>query len=101
MNPQPNLESLWESVERKQKQRAEMMPDEEAAIRLMFEAYIRLKELGWNDICYANKSQGSVNVITPGCTGTGPARFMEPCWWAEEAGDLWPCHPILFKKSED
>ena len=50
------------------KQRADLMPDEGAAIRMMFDAWQRLRELGWNDAVYCPKDGSIFNAIEAGST---------------------------------
>lgn len=61
--------AIWASVEKAGKERAERMPDEKAAISALFEAWQRLKELGWNEPQYCPKDGTSFKVIELGSTG--------------------------------
>jgi hypothetical protein len=61
--------ALWESVERRQKEREERMPDEKSAIDALFEAWLRLKELGWREPQYCPKDGSRFKVIELGSTG--------------------------------
>lgn len=61
--------AIWESVEKAGKERAERMPDEKAAISALFEAWQRLKELGWKEPQYCPKDGTSFKVIELGSTG--------------------------------
>lgn len=54
---------------RKRKSRAERMPTEQDAINAMYDAYSRLKELGWNDGIYMPKDGTVVDVIEVASTG--------------------------------
>lgn len=60
---------IWERAERRQKERAERLPDEQTALKVMFDAYDRLKELGWSEAVYCPKDGSSFEVIEPGSTG--------------------------------
>jgi hypothetical protein len=85
--------------------RAARMPDERSAIHAMVEAFMRLKELGWNDAIYCPKDGSSFNVIEPGSTGIFRAHYEgewpKGSWSLEDGGDLWPSRPILFRLYPD
>jgi hypothetical protein len=84
--------------------RAEQMPDERAAIDAMFEAWLRLKELGWKEAQYCPKDGSRFDVIEPGSTGIHRCRYEgewpKGSWWIEGDGDLWPSRPVLFRASD-
>lgn len=84
--------------------RLKHMPTEQDALRTMFAAYQRLKELGWNDAIYCPKDGSSFDVIEPGSTGIHRAHYSgdwpKGSWWVEDAGDLWPSRPILYRVTE-
>lgn len=92
--------AIWESADRAQKERAERMPDEQSAIRAMWDAYQRLRELGWNDPSYCPKDGTHFKVIEPGSTGIHDANYHgdwpKGSWWVYD-GDIWPSRPVLFK----
>lgn len=92
--------AIWESAERAQKERAERMPDEQSAIRALWDAYQRLRELGWNDPVYCPKDGSHFKVIEPGSTGIHDANYNgewpKGSWWVYD-GDIWPSRPVLFK----
>lgn len=98
---QNEAESLWRQIEESQRKRAEAMPDEKSAISAMFEAYTRLKELGWKEAMYCPKDGSTFQSISAGSTGIGDTCYQgqwpEGRWWTYEAGDMWPASPILFK----
>jgi hypothetical protein len=60
---------LWERAMQREAARAERMPDEKAAIDALFEAWQRLKELGWHEPQYCPKDGTSFKVIELGSTG--------------------------------
>ena len=94
-------EKLWQHVLERKRKRAELMPDERAAIDMMFMAWQRLKELGWNDIVYSPKDGSEFDVIEPGSTGIFTCTYLgdwpSGSWWIHDNGDSYPSHPILFK----
>lgn len=95
--------SLWEAAERAQKDRAERMPDEQAAIRAMHDAYNRLKELGWKQGVHIPRDGTKVRVIELGSTGifdcTCTGEWPHCTWTTYDETDAYPSsqHPALFK----
>lgn len=81
--------------------RAASMPTEKDALRVLFDAYERLRELGWREWIYMPKDGTEVQLIEAGSTGVHRGHYQGK-WpkgsvWIAEDGDLWPSHPILFK----
>lgn len=94
-------DAIFAAAEKAQRERAERMPDERAAIRAMQDAWLRLKELGWNDPIYCPKDGSPFEVIEAGSTGIFRAHYTgewpEGSWWVEDGGDIWPSRPTLFR----
>ena len=94
-------EELWKACEEARVKRIERMPDEKAALNQMFDAYTRLKELGWSEACYCPKDGSAFNVIEAGSTGIHRCRYdgewPKGTWWIHGEGDLWPSRPILYR----
>lgn len=92
--------ALWEACEAAKKKRAEDMPDEQAALRVMMNAYTRLKELGWREAIYCPKDGSHFQAIEAGSTGVHDCAYEgewpKGSWWVYD-GDVWPSRPILFK----
>jgi len=99
-----NIEKEFADIEIRERERAEKMPDVNAALIQMFEAYTRLKDLGWNDAMYCPKDGTMFDAISAGSTGICPTKYDGEWptgrYWGYEAGDVWPSHPILFKLQE-
>lgn len=95
---------LWRHVEAEQARREALMPDEEAARKLFFDAWLRLKDFGWNDAIYCPKDGSMFQVIEAGSTGTFPCNYHgewpKGSWWAYCDGDVYPSRPTLFKPLE-
>jgi hypothetical protein len=93
-------ETLLAQFEAEDKRRRELMPDEQAAIRMMCDTHIRLRELGWREAIYCPKDGSSFLVIEPGSTGIFPCHYHGTwptgLWWIEKDGG-YPSHPVLFK----
>lgn len=94
-------DALLEAAEKQKLQRAERMPDEQAAIKTLFDAWLRLKELGWSNPIYCPKDGSAFQVIEAGSTGifrcTYQGKWPEGSWWVEDGGDLYPSRPMLFR----
>jgi len=89
-------------IEASKQRRLDLMPDEGAAIGLMFDAYQRLKELGWNDAQYCPKDGSTFDAIEVGSTGIHQTFYSgvwpNGVWYVQDRGDLWPAHPVLYRK---
>ena len=87
------------------KKRSEIMPDEKSAIDMMFSAWLRLKELGWNEACYCPKDGSVFKVIESGSTGIHDCiyegEWPTGSYWIVSDGDMSPSRPVLFKKSDN
>lgn len=77
------------------------MPTEKDALRELWNAQQRLKELGGHDWIYMPKDGTPVLLIESGSTGIHEGFYMGD--WPNGSvniaadGDFWPSHPILFK----
>lgn len=94
-------QDLWNQIKERDRKRAELMPDEQSAISMMFEARTRLMELGWRDAIYCPKDGTTFDALEPGCTAI-QACFYEGEWpngtyWASDECDMYPSHPVLFR----
>lgn len=97
-------DAIWKACEDAKAARAERMPDEQAAIRQMHDAYIRLTELGWQNAIYCPKDGSHFKVIEAGSTGIHDANYTgewpKGSWWVYD-GDVWPSRPVLFRLYPD
>lgn len=93
--------ALWAACEAAREKRAADMPDEQAALNVMGQAFERLRELGWREAIYCPKDGTPFQVIEPGSTGIHRAHYHGEWptggWLIEGDGDLWPSRPCLFK----
>lgn len=105
-----NYEQVMAAIEETRQQRAEKMPTEKDAILVMFEAYQRLKELGWHDGAYMPTTGKRFAGIQNGSTGIHAfyGRFTETTIprkiFEVNDGDIWPSYvpPVLYREwSED
>lgn len=94
-------ETIWNSIQRAHEDRVARMPDEKSALNAMHDAYTRLKDMGWRDAIYCPKDGSTFEIIEVGSTGIFRAHYQGEwptgSWWAEDAGDLWPSRPTLFR----
>lgn len=94
-------DAIWDQIEYAKARRTYLIPDETAALIVMFEAYQRLQELGWSDAIYCPKDGSTFSVIEAGSTGVHTAHYEgdwpKGSWWVRDAGDLWPSRPILWR----
>lgn len=95
-----DFQAVIDEIEKRKAERAAQMPDTAAALAVMASAYQRLQELGWRPIMYAPK-EPLERTISVGSTGIHPAVWMDDRYWIEEAHDLWPGDPILYRPSEE
>lgn len=100
-----DVDALFERISAAETERATRMPSETDAIKLMWDAHRRLKELGWKEINYCPKDGTTFLAIEAGSTGIFHCHYSgewpKGGWWVEDAGDLWPSRPILFKLKTD
>ena len=94
-----DLRQHWEKSAREQTDyRSE---EEKALLSAMFASYELLRKIGWRDIIYCPKDGTRFLGICAGSTGVCPhyyqGKWPDGSWWAEDSGDLWPSHPILWK----
>lgn len=95
--------ALWDSIEKRGAERAAKLPDEKTAIGAMFEAYDRLRELGWRDATYCPKDGSHFQVIENGSTGIFDCSYHgewpDGYWMTYDEHDCYPSSqgPALFK----
>jgi len=96
-----NAKQIFEEFERAEKERAELMPDETTALKVMFSAYQRLEELGFKNAIYCPKDGTVFEAIEAGSTAIGRCMYNGKWptghYWMLEARELWPSRPILFR----
>lgn len=94
-------DALWEAAKAAEQKRAEDMPAEQDALRVMCDAYRRLEQLGWRNAVYCPKDGSIFDAIEAGSTGIHDCFYMgewpSGSWKIVDEGDVWPSRPILFK----
>lgn len=97
--------AIWEKIEQDDAQRAADMPTEQDALKVMNRAYRRLHDLGWREAIYCPKDGSTFDAIEPGSTGIHDCFYMGDwptgSWKIVDEIDVWPSHPILFKRKDD
>ncbi len=97
-------ERLTSAIAARDAAQAERMPDDRAALLQMQDAYTRLEKLGWRNAIYCPKDGTVFDAIEAGSTGIFACHYEGDwptgSWWAQDAGDLWPARPILFRPSQ-
>lgn len=93
-------DALWAEIETRQAKRLADMPTEQDALSAMFEAYTRLKELGWREAIYCPKNNVACLFIEPGSTGIHEGFYMgewpKGGWWL--GPEMSPSYPCLYKE---
>lgn len=96
-----DAKAIWKRAEQAERERAEAMPDEYAALLVMQSAYHRLEELGFRPAIYCPKDGTIFDAIEPGSTGIHDCSYRgewpKGSWEVYEAGDIWPSRPCLFR----
>ena len=93
-------DAMFAAAEAAQAKRAADMPTEQDAVRVMCDAFQRLRELGWREACYA-PTDTPLKLIEPGSSGIHDGRadgeWPNKHFLIFELGDAWPSRPCLFK----
>jgi hypothetical protein len=97
---QEEWDAMVAEIDTEKARRAAQMPDDAAALKQLFEAWLRLQELGWRDARNAPKD-ATLQFIEIGSTGIHTGHRDEKSesglCWLHDNGDLWPSRPILFR----
>lgn len=97
-------DKLWRSAQRAKRRREKQMPDERAAIAALFDAWVRLKDLGWREAEYCPKDGTVFDAIEVGSIGIHACHYQGTwptgTWWVSDGNDLWPASPCLFRLQE-
>lgn len=96
---------IWQEAQRSADRRALDMPTTEHALVVLFEAYSRLQELGWQDPTYCPKDGTLFDTLNLGSTGIATCHY-QGAWpngryWTHEANDLWPGKPLMFREKKE
>lgn len=92
-------EAMLEAAKAAEAERAVRMPDEQAAIKAMHDAWLRLKQLGWREGMYAPRDGATFKVIEVGSTGIFDCDYSHGYWTTYDEHDAYPSsqYPAMFK----
>ncbi len=94
---QNEADEIMKELEGAKQRRAQLMPTEKDAARAMWEAWYRLKELGWRETMYGPTNE-TVQLIEPGSSGIHRGQrwkaWPEKTWWIDNDA---PSNPCLWK----
>lgn len=91
-----NLREMWAKAAAIQKRYLE--EGEEAQLSKWRDAYHGLRSLGWSDATYAPKDGTRFLAICGNGSEPRPCSHLgEGGFFLEDAGDLWPVNPVLWK----
>ncbi len=100
-------DEIMSRIDAAKAKRAADMPTSEDAVRVLWDAWYRLKELGWQDPRYAPIDGRTKKVIELGSTGmhNGTCEPKEgreggKWWWVHDEHDTYPCTPIFYLPDE-
>ncbi len=68
-------QAMLAHIDAEDRRRTAEMPDEKSALFKLFDAWLRLKELGWKEACYCPKDGSSFQIIEAGSTGIFDAHY--------------------------
>lgn len=97
------FKAAHDALNKARERRADLMPDEQAALRVMFMVWERLKDFGWNDPVYCPKDGTEFDVIELGSTGVFSGRYVgtwpDGHWELMDDRDVYPTsrQPAMFR----
>jgi len=96
------IDKLFAEIKQAEDKRAEQMPTEQDAIRMLHSAYLRLKELGWKEGVYAPEDGSYFSAIEIESKGIHKCAYLNASWCTFD-GDVWPSStpPLMFRERKD
>lgn len=97
------FQSILDAIDQARARRAALMPDQQTAIRALYEAFDRLRELGWREGIYSPKDGSEFEIIEAGSTGIFQCRYLgewpDGYWITTDDRDAYPSSapPMLFR----
>lgn len=91
---------IWACCQASARTRAANMPTESRALQSLFDAWQRLKELGWREAMYCPTDETPCELIECGSTGIHCGyRDNERRFWICDgaAQDIYPSTPVLYR----
>lgn len=98
---QSEADEIMRQVEAADARRKELMPDEQAARHMLFDAWLRLKDFGWKEAMYCPKDGRMFEVIEAGSTGVFKCEYNGEwptgSYWIHSDNDLSPSRPVMYR----
>lgn len=96
------LDLIFKEAEEEKIQRVKDLPTEKEALKVLNQAYCRLKDLGFTDFRFSNyKTNDNFEAIELGSLKPIKAFVAINGVWSFEAGDMWSIRPILVRKNSE
>lgn len=92
-----------DELDKVRRRKAHIMPNEQAALNVLYMAWERLKDFGWNDMSYCPKDGTEFDVIELGSTGVFSGRYVgtwpNGMWETMDDSDIYPSYrpPAMFR----
>jgi hypothetical protein len=103
MSIDKRIKRTHDALDEARRRSADLMPDEQAALRVLYMAWERLKYFGWNDPVYCPKDGTEFEVIELGSTGVFSGRYVgtwpDGMWEVMDDRDVYPTsrQPAMFR----
>jgi hypothetical protein len=97
------FKAAHDALNKARERRNDLMPDEQAALSVLYMAWERLKDFGWNDPVYCPKDGTEFDVIELGSTGVFSAKYVgewpDGMWYLMDDRDVYPTarQPSMFR----
>ena len=93
------FDALLSVIDQEKAERASSMPDEHAALMVLFSAYRRLIDIGWRNGIYAPRDGTTFQTIELGSTGIHDCSFDGTYFNFCDGGDIYPSSskPHMFR----
>lgn len=96
-----HIRKMMDAADERDKAIRESMPAEEDAIKQMFWAWLRLKQLGWHDTQTAPPLGEGLSIVEIGCASMQFAQFhltRSGYIYTVFDGDIWPgATPVMWR----
>lgn len=76
MSIDKRIKRTHEALNDARQRSADLMPDEQSALRVLYMAWERLKDFGWREPMYCPKDGTTFDVIELGSTGVFTGRYV-------------------------
>lgn len=103
MSIDKRIKRTHEALNDARQRSADLMPDEQAALRVLYMAWERLKDFGWNDPIYCPKDGTTFDTIELGSVGMFTCRYVgtwpKGHWETMDDRDVYPSsrQPAMFR----